>query len=238
MIQFNEQNDNQDNQDKNIDEQHKQEQEEEDDEEEEEEVTMLSIPVVHEILDYIHPELKNIVHKEGNTLFDNEDYRLPLSLIMSSSLEDYFEPVLLSDRFKGILCDECAKRGELSSLMWARLKGCPWTIPISILEIGRQAVSSSFGFAVMSTIFESNLQHIGELDPDYESQIQTGACYLAAQAGHLHILEWARNNGCEWDEDTCKAAAHAGHWDIAKWCIDNGCPCSSSLRTEIENKTS
>ena len=206
----------------------------------EQQVVMLSIPVIHKILGFIDPDLKNIVHREGNTFFDIVDNRLPLSLIMRSNLEDYFEPVLLSDRFKDNLCDECAKRGELHSLMWARSKGCPWTIPMTALEFARQTVVSDFGRDYMGILTIVTLEDIAETvcysNSDYESQIQTGACYLAAQAGHLHILEWARNNGSEWNEATCMAAAKAGRWNIAKWCIDHGCPCSQSLRTKIRNK--
>ena len=51
----------------------------------EEQVAMLSIPVIHKILGFIDPDLKNIVHREGNTLFDSEDNRLPLSLILNQS---------------------------------------------------------------------------------------------------------------------------------------------------------
>lgn len=48
---------------------------------------------------------------------------------MASKLEDYFESVLLSTRFKDILCDECAKRSQLDSLIWARAKGCHFIKP-------------------------------------------------------------------------------------------------------------
>jgi hypothetical protein len=29
------------------------------------------------------------------------------------------------------------------------------------------------------------------------------ACIVAAQAGHLEALQWARANGCEWGRDEC-----------------------------------
>ena len=87
--------------------------------------TILSLSLVHEILEYIHIDFKNIIHREGNAFFDDDESRLPLSLIMNSGLEDYFELVLLSDRYRDVLCDECAKRGQLDSLKWARSKGYP-----------------------------------------------------------------------------------------------------------------
>ena len=70
---------------------------------------------------------------------DDDESRLPV---------DYFERVLLSDRYRDVLCDECAKRGQLGSLKWARSKG----------------------------LF---------------------TCRGASEAGHLHILQWTRANGCD-----------------------------------------
>ena len=150
----------------------------------------LSLSLVHEELGYIHTDFKDIIHRAGNTLFDNNDNdnnnndknvnndrrRLPLDLIMNSGLEDYFEDVLLSDRFKKKLCDECAKRGQLESLKWARSKGCPWTQP---------------GYFIWRS-----------------------SSAIAAEAGHLHILQWAHANGCRWDWSTCASAAEAGHLHI------------------------
>ena len=31
-------------------------------------------------------------------------------------------------------------------------------------------------------------------------------CSRAAKGGHLEVLKWARENGCEWDSDTCANA--------------------------------
>ena len=72
---------------------------------------VLSLDLVDGILDYLHIDLKSIVYREGNAFFEDKEKRLPLGLIMNSRLEDYFEQVLLSDRFKYRLCVECAKRG-------------------------------------------------------------------------------------------------------------------------------
>jgi hypothetical protein len=31
-------------------------------------------------------------------------------------------------------------------------------------------------------------------------------CAKAANSGHLEVLQWARANGCPWDERTCQCA--------------------------------
>ena len=47
-------------------------------------------------------------------------------------------------------------------------------------------------------------------------------CWCAAQGGHLHVLQWARANGCPWDERTCKEAAWKGHLNVLQWACENG----------------
>ena len=38
------------------------------------------------------------------------------------------------------------------------------------------------------------------------------------------MLQWARQNGCPWDEDTCASAAEGGHLEVLQWARQNGCP--------------
>jgi hypothetical protein len=37
-------------------------------------------------------------------------------------------------------------------------------------------------------------------------------CSTAARGGHLEVLQWARANGCPWDEDLFRAAAKEATW--------------------------
>ena len=39
--------------------------------------------------------------------------------------------------------------------------------------------------------------------------------------GHLEVLKWARENGCQWDEWTCATAAEGGHLEVLKWAREN-----------------
>ena len=41
--------------------------------------------------------------------------------------------------------------------------------------------------------------------------------------GHLEVLKWARDNGCDWNERTCASAALRGHLEVLKWAQENGC---------------
>jgi len=52
-------------------------------------------------------------------------------------------------------------------------------------------------------------------------------CAAAAEGGHLHIIQWARANGCPWDRWTCAWAADNGHFEVLQWARENGCPCDT-----------
>ncbi|KAJ8602358.1 hypothetical protein CTAYLR_004247 [Chrysophaeum taylorii] len=49
-------------------------------------------------------------------------------------------------------------------------------------------------------------------------------CGVAARAGELEVLKWARANGCLWNESTCSEAAYGGHLGVIQWARANGCP--------------
>ena len=48
-------------------------------------------------------------------------------------------------------------------------------------------------------------------------------CEYAANYGQLEILQWARANGCPWNEFTCSGAAEGGHLEVLQWLRANGC---------------
>jgi hypothetical protein len=54
--------------------------------------------------------------------------------------------------------------------------------------------------------------------------LRFGLCALAARNGHLGMLQWARANGCPWDEVTCRRAARNGDLKMLQWARANGCP--------------
>ena len=40
---------------------------------------------------------------------------------------------------------------------------------------------------------------------------------------HLPILQWARANGCEWNEEVVNTSAEEGNLSVFRWAIENGC---------------
>ncbi|KAJ8608423.1 hypothetical protein CTAYLR_010326 [Chrysophaeum taylorii] len=59
---------------------------------------------------------------------------------------------------------------------------------------------------------------------DNDCRWDARTCSEAARGGHFEVLEWARASGCPWDERTCSAAARNGHLTLLKWARANGCP--------------
>lgn len=58
----------------------------------------------------------------------------------------------------------------------------------------------------------------------------------AACSGSREIMQWARRQGCLWDDDVCALAAEHGHFALLRWLKDEaGCPlgagmCSSAAK--------
>ena len=66
----------------------------------------------------------------------------------------------------------------------------------------------------------SLIKKLIKFNPKHNIYITCGAAY----GGHLDVLKWTRENGCEWDWRTCSNAAENGHLHVLKWARENGCP--------------
>ena len=55
-------------------------------------------------------------------------------------------------------------------------------------------------------------------------------CSGAAEGGHLEVLQWLCANGCKWDARTCTGAARGGHLEVLQWARANGCPWNIQTR--------
>ena len=53
----------------------------------------------------------------------------------------------------------------------------------------------------------------------YDEQL----CSFAVIKGHLHVIQWAQDNGIPWSTDTCRSTVD-GHLHILQWLRANGCP--------------
>ena len=57
-------------------------------------------------------------------------------------------------------------------------------------------------------------------------------CSFAAGGGHLEVLQWARANGCPWDWETTDAAEVGEHLKVLQWALENVCECVALWRTQ------
>ncbi len=60
-----------------------------------------------------------------------------------------------------------------------------------------------------------------------------GTCDNAARGGHLGVLQWARSQGCPWDAWTCVKAARGGHLDVLQWAKIHGCEYDREVCDEV-----
>lgn len=97
-------------------------------------------------------------------------------------------------------CATWAARGDLPGLQYAyEAQGCvdaAWTAPVHVADVPAWCPADA------------------------------NACAAAAAGGHLHVLQWARNNWCPWDARTCVLSTKARHWHVVAWAHANGCPCT------------
>jgi hypothetical protein len=133
----------------------------------------LPLPLIHFIFDtYVGYDYKILIHKEGSSDEDRSKV-LSIELIMISRMEEYFKDVLLSFKWKIILCKEACKRGYVHTLKWARENGCDW--------------NSNILYAAAENGHLNCLQWAREHGCDWNRN----ACLsVATEYGHLLTVEW------------------------------------------------
>ena len=90
---------------------------------------------------------------------------------------------------------------------WAKERGCPWDdVDLRAMRRGRRPPGDA-------AVGAGERRSVGR-----------GTCADAASGGHLEVLQWARANGCPWDEETCREAAEGGHLEVLQWARANGAP--------------
>ena len=147
-----------------------------------------------------------------------------------------------------------ASRGQMAVVRWTVSEGFPlgsmaigvavaggclnvlrWALKQGYYQMKDLACNKTFAFAVNGGQVEM-LEWIVENFKD-EDTVNFGspwgpvtsrsgriACDLAAWAGQLKVLQWARDKGCPWTSVTAWEAAKEGHLDVLRWAWENGCP--------------
>ena len=80
----------------------------------------------------------------------------------------------------------------------------------------RKAYNATFGNKTLVATVFSTIPRAKLSFAEYVG-LEDKACEHAATGGHLEVLKWARNQGCDWDWRTCAYAARSAHFNTSKW---------------------
>ena len=109
------------------------------------------------------------------------------------------------------LWDRVAERGHLDILKYAHTNG--------LMDLTSRQVDVCSGAA-----FHGHVPIIEWLESN-KLPLNIKACAKGAAAGgQLHILQWARQKGCQWEAAIFSFAAGSGHMPTLQWLKDTGCP--------------
>ena len=101
-------------------------------------------------------------------------------------------------------------------------------LPLEIIELIAQKLSTTSCSSVVVMAYISKLFYDISRKCAKDNKISRLIdCSMIALEGHLEVLKWARENGCEWDYLTCAYAAKNGHLEVLKWARENGCDWNS-----------
>ena len=149
-----------------------------------------------------------------------------------------------------------ARCGRLETLRWARAHGCRWNGSAIVaaagagnLELVRWlcangctpgttacAAAAKGGYLDVLKLLRADGSRSAQLPAAWDWD--TASC--AAGAGHLDLLKWSRENGCDWNASAYSSAAGGGHVEVLQYlheipAFDGGCnweesTCNSAAR--------
>jgi hypothetical protein len=132
-------------------------------------------------------------------------------------------------------CEGAAKGGQMDTLKWLRANGTPLYSNLCEIAAGQghlelmkwlMWVADCRGTQYIVEIASSRghlhiLRYLNYSKPGIA--LTMTSCRNAAYGGHLHILEWMKENG-RWNKSMCTYAAKGGQLETLQWLRSNGCP--------------
>lgn len=107
-------------------------------------------------------------------------------------------------------CCEAARWGRLDVVTWA-MSGLNSGSAVTVLRSAAEG-----GHLQIVKLMYDKMQSVG-------SNIDSSVCSAAAAGGHIHVLEWAREQRCKWNADTARAAALHGRLNVFMWGVEQSC---------------
>ena len=131
-----------------------------------------------------------------------------------------------------------AKQGHVHILEWflsigVKLPSNIWDYVVRIgnLETVKHVVENGHSLsrrAMGLAARKGHLEIVKYLCSIYTKYLGAFVCSMAAEGGHLNVLQWLRESGCNWDSETTQCALERGNLEILKWATENGCPIRST----------
>lgn len=124
-------------------------------------------------------------------------------------------------------CWAAARDGHLQVLTWAREHGCDWsesTINVAVCVLDPPGSSARCPLTILA--FCLPLLRC----PAFANAHSLTIAHRSR--GHLPVVRWAREHGCEWSSHTCTLSAAAGRAEpvvlqMLQWLRAHGCQWSS-----------
>lgn len=128
-------------------------------------------------------------------------------------------------------CSWAAFKGHQHVLAWARSNGCPWDETTcseaargNQLDVLRTSRANGAPWDARTSAYAVAHPEVFNWVAQNKCPFDASGFAMAAMAGNLGVIQYARSRGWQWDESTCRAAALGGHLQTLQWCRANGCP--------------
>jgi hypothetical protein len=133
------------------------------------------------------------------------------------------------ERYRFILCKNATKMGDLSILKFLYSNDCPLYYHYHQWFTEYMLITDTFKVAVKSGHVHI-LQWMKKLEEySYMTKSSSGhEMKWAARHGQLDALKWLHANGFKWGQrNLYNVAAERGHLPVLQWLLDNNCPCEA-----------
>ena len=86
----------------------------------------------------------------------------------------------------------------------------------------------------ITTAYAAKGGHMAVLQWLYDQGCDWGpeTCAYAARGGHQEMLQWLRDRECPWNSFTCRYAARYGHLEVLRWAQEHRCPTEGTVNSE------
>lgn len=134
-------------------------------------------------------------------------------------------------------CAYAALQNHFDLLKWARANGCPWDDRTALfavegghLDLLIKIIEQGCPLSPEICAYMAELGDLTSLKwarEEMKCPWDRWTCAKAAWNGHLHVLIWAKEHGCEMDIWTCAYASSRRHQHILDWAQKQGCTCGN-----------